>query len=268
MFREMVYQDKTTIYSLSIIVPIYKPGELLTRTLNSFRTQTFKDFEVIIVNGNPLDDKTGELNVYQEEGFNIQYISEVDNGVYDAMNKGIKSAKGNWLYFIGAGDEFYENTTLLKVSKYLTDEIDIVQGDIVIETSKITRYRDKLNGLVLLERNFCHQSIFYHKSVFDRIGIYNIAFPILADWDFNIRWFFNRSIKRYYIDEIICNFLRGGLSATITDSQFLKAKDSIIKTQLAVNDSIKNYLLVFCYYWFQKLSKGNRIRLKRMLGLT
>lgn len=252
-------------YTFSIIIPVYNAGNLLRNSLKSISNQTLADFEIVIVNGDPEDDVSQIIKEFAATELTIQLISEVDKGVYDAMNKGIKISAGKWLYFMGAGDEFYKENTLEMVSKHIKLSLEIIQGDIIIKDYHDKRYADRLDGLILLERNFCHQGIFFNKNVFQKIGDYSLSYPIYADWDFNIRWFFNRSIKRKYVKEVICNYLGGGLSSRNKDNKFLDGKWSIIKNHLLKNLSTINIFLVLSFSILKSLPKRNQRIVKKLL---
>jgi glycosyltransferase involved in cell wall biosynthesis len=226
--------------------------------------QEFTKWEILIVDNRSKDNTLQLVRNYNDARISI--LSERDNGLYDAMNKGIMNGKGNWLYFLGAGDTLYSNTLLSIIWKITKDSnIEIIQGDIVIKTK---RYRDKLSGIVLLERNFCHQGLFYKRTVFDKTGLYNLSYPILSDWEFNIRWFFNRKIKRLYINELLCNYMGKGLSSQKTDEKFHSDKDQIIKKQFHLNYSLQNIVLLQSFKIFMRLSKPRQKRLKNILQVS
>jgi len=254
--------------TLSIIIPTFKARDLLDRSLASIHNQSFKDFEVIVVDGFSEDGTIDIIEKYREQKLEVVFISEPDKGVYDAMNKGIKIANGEWLYFLGAGDTFYDNSTLSKLTKYFNSDFQIIQGDIIISSHKNTIYKDRLSGLTLLVRNFCHQGLFYRKAIFNLVGDYNLSYPIIADWEFNLRWFFNRKISRVYVPLIICDFLGGGLSANVRDNNFHKEKELIIRNLLKKNPKAVNYFLVLIYRVYESCSTKNKKRINRFLKIN
>src|ERR1700722_16529958 len=100
---------------LSIIIPTYNSQNTILTALQSIVKQSFDDFEIIIVDGLSNDDTVTIVKNFQDD--RIKIISELDNGIYDAMNKGIDRAKGDWLYFLGSDDRLYNDTVLEDVNK-------------------------------------------------------------------------------------------------------------------------------------------------------
>ncbi|MFZ6664542.1 glycosyltransferase family 2 protein [Peijinzhouia sedimentorum] len=253
--------------SLSIIIPTFKACDLLELTLASIASQDFKDLEVVVMDGYSEDGTKDVVEEYRKKNIEIVFVSEPDQGVYDAMNKGIKVAKGKWLYFLGAGDMIYKSDTLNTLAEYFDSDYQIIQGDIIIKSYKNTVYRDRLSGMGLLIRNFCHQGLFYRKSVFGLLGVYSLDYPIIADWEFNLRWFFNRKISRVYVPLIICDYLGGGLSSSIHDLKFHNDKNMIVNKLLKENPNVKNHLLVHFFNMYDSLSTKNRKRINRYFKL-
>ena len=188
----------------SIIIPTYNSATDIRRCLNSIASQNFSNFEVIIQDGSS-EDETLEI-IREVRGKNqsllIEVYSERDNGVYDAMNKAVLRSKGNWLLFLGSDDQLFESDTLKRVFS-LPLKTDIAYGNVkMLHSHHIYNGRFTL-GKILFEGNICHQAIFYKKSVFDSVGLYNPLYKVYADYDFNIRCFLNKSISKEYIGGII-----------------------------------------------------------------
>ena len=109
----------------SIITVNYNNREGLKRTIESVIHQTFRDFEFIVIDGGSTDSSAEVLKAYDEH---ISYwVSEKDNGIYDAMNKGIRKATGDYLNFMNSGDCFYDDDVLRNVTAYASDA-DIITG--------------------------------------------------------------------------------------------------------------------------------------------
>lgn len=213
---------------ISIIIPTYNSGKNLSLALDSIVDQTFKNFEIIIIDGLSNDNTIEIAQNYSKQHASIRIYSEKDEGIYDAMNKGIDKATGEWLYFMGSDDSFYETTTLHQFAN--RDEIldfEVVYGNV---------YSDYFNGSYdgvftyakVINQNICHQSIFFKKSVFKKTGKYNLKYKSYADWDHNIKWFFSSKISYTYIDQIIANFSYGGFSSVYDDKAFKSDKIFII----------------------------------------
>jgi glycosyltransferase involved in cell wall biosynthesis len=200
----------------SIIVPTYNSEKTLAVCMNSVMNQSFTDFEVLIIDA-VSKDKTLEI----AHGFNdsrIQITSEPDVGIYDAMNKGIRLAKGKWLYFLGSDDFLYDTTVLEIVYKKNREEsLDIVYGNV---NAIDCIYDGPFDFSKIQSKNICHQSIFYSKKLLIELGGYDLKYKVCSDYDLNLKWFFNKKYKAAYIDKIIANYTSNGFSCDNYDRKF------------------------------------------------
>ncbi|WP_052158152.1 glycosyltransferase family 2 protein [Lacinutrix jangbogonensis] len=204
-------KDKTPV--LSIIIPTYNSASTLSATLDSILNQTFKDVELLIMDGLSIDKTLEIATRYQKQFDNVFVYSEKDKGVYDAMNKGIDLSKGDFLYFMGSDDVFYNNTVLANMLTKGNVLFDFIYGSVEFKKSKrIHSGESSFNKLVWEQISICHQAIFYSRETFDTIGYYNLKYFIHADYDFNIRCFKNKAIKIKYVDSIVAIFNEAGLS--------------------------------------------------------
>lgn len=203
---------------ISIITITYNAARWLERTMLSVLAQTCKDYEYIIVDGG---SKDGTIDIVkrlepQFEG-RLSWCSEPDKGLYDAMNKGIARAKGDFLWFVNAGDEIYEPDTLAHILSATTADTDIIYGKACIVNAKGIKVSEHhkatppdlqrkhfLNGLVV-----SHQAILVRRSIAEE---YNTKYRICADYDWCIRAV-SDSRKNIYLDEYVCKFLTEGLSS-------------------------------------------------------
>lgn len=208
----------------SIIIPTYNSGLTLSVALNSVFNQTFTDLEVLVIDGLSSDNTLDIVKNYKKKFNNIRIYSENDQGIYDAMNKGIDLAMGEWLFFMGSDDSFYEPTTL----ELLINREELVNNDIVYGNVYSTYFNGSYDGLFtyskLMNQNICHQSIFFRKSVFNKTGKYNLKYKAYADWNHNISWFFSSKVSKIHIDQIIANFTYGGYSSVYDDKAFKSDK--------------------------------------------
>lgn len=202
---------------LSIVIPTYNSSKVIKRALDSIVNQTMQDFEVLVMDGASTDN-TGEIVAsYNDE--RIKFYSEPDKGIYDAMNKGIAKAHGEWLYFIGSDDWLLDNNVLQSVFSLDIDKYDVVYGDVESDLSEKNRGEWTL---YTLEYNRCHQAIFYRKTIFDKIGNYTLKYKIGADHDLNLKWFLNQEIKNVFINQKIAHFSSGGFSKEQGDDGFFE----------------------------------------------
>ena len=157
----------------------------------------------------------------REFGSRIAYsVSEKDNGIYDAMNKGIAASKGKWLFFLGADDQLYSGTIIEEI--FQADnlvEADLLYGDVEFTSNK-RRYGSSKNYRQLIEQNICHQAIFYRRELFTVYGSYNIRYPILADYEMNLRLFRQPAGRTKYVPAIVTLFNDKGASNVTIDRYF------------------------------------------------
>lgn len=201
---------------ISIVTICFNAKNIIEKTFLSILSQTFKNIEFIVVDGGSTDGTLEVIDKYRE---NISYfVSEPDDGIYDAMNKGIKAATGEFIIFLNANDVFYNEFVLEKVAKTLVEnpEVKILFGDADYisedqETSQIVSFEKINNIFSLLLNNICHQSIFYHKSLFENYAYYSSVYEIYADWDFNLKCFVQNKISAIYLPIVISKFKLGGI---------------------------------------------------------
>ncbi|MBK2297064.1 glycosyltransferase family 2 protein [Francisella philomiragia] len=231
---------------VTVITVVYNAKELLEGTILSVLEQAYPNIEYIIIDGGSTD---GTLEIIQKYQDRISsYISEPDCGIYDAMNKGIALAKGQWLNFMNAGDSFYSKDVLQKVFAHeFSQDIAVIYGNTDIG-HKILKYKSELNltdmaqGMML-----CHQSSFYR---LDSSIKYNLEYKICADQDFTMQYFKQGKSSRY-LDITISKYDLDGIS-----SQNL---NKILKEKLRINKSYRlSYIPVIKSYVISLLVKLRR----------
>ncbi len=206
---------------VSIITVCFNSREYIRQTIESVLNQSYKNIEYIIIDGGSTDGTVAIVKEY-EKLFNgrLKWVSEKDNGIYDAMNKGIALATGDIIGVLNS-DDWYENSAIEEVVKYAVDD-QIIYGNsmLISDTEKILSvpHKNCLNYTLTKGMPFCHQAAFIPKSLYDQIGKYDTEFNIVADYDFIYRCIEN-NIKFIYIDSILVNFRLGGIS----DRKFLKS---------------------------------------------
>lgn len=229
--------------SVSIVMATYNPGDALEETLHSIYSQTWRDYEIIVIDGGSSD---GTLNFLRSQGDRINcWISEPDEGVYDAYNKGIELARGEWVYFIGAGDVLAGDNVLERV---FSSPIrgNLVYADVLLGKGG-RRYDGKFSRFKICRRNICHQSIFYRRSLFRDLGKFEKKYRILADRAFNMKCFGDRRIRPVYLDMVVAVFKKGGLSDGGPDWEFDEDRLYLIRECFG-----RRYLLLMKAYQFQK----------------
>lgn len=220
---------------ISIITVCFNAKDTIEETFLSVINQTYKNVELVVIDGGSTDGTTEVIEKYGEK---ISYfVSEPDNGIYDAMNKGIKAASGDFIIFLNANDTFFNEKVLEKVAEALNKnpEAKLLYGDAEYVTedkksSQIVTNEKITNDFSLIFNNICHQSIFYNKSLFETFGLYTDEFKIYADWDFNIKCLVQNKIKAIYLPTAICKFQLGGACSTQSVKKLCKKeKKALIK---------------------------------------
>lgn len=212
---------------ITIIIPSFNAKYVIQQALQSIYAQTCRDFEVLVVDGLSTD---GSLKIIQNFAgrFDLQVIAEKDDGIYDAMNKGIRKAKGEWLYFMGADDLLVNEEVLKLIIPFLNKENDLVYGDSMWMPDRLTE-TGEWSYEKLLYQSINHQRIFYRKSLFEEFGSYNLHYKVASDLDLNIRFFCNEKIRKKYVPVLVALYHTGGFSSNRFDEKFWQNWDITIK---------------------------------------
>jgi len=200
---------------LSIITINYNNLLGLQKTVFSVVNQTYKDFEYIVIDGGSLD---GSEEFLKNQNSNIDYwISEPDKGVYNAMNKGIKKAKGEYLLFLNSGDHFSGLDVLKENYNYLKN-YDLVSFDLELigdGGKRIFSSPYNLRFYDLYKHTLPHPATFIKKELFEKIGLYDEKLKIVSDWKFFIIALFKYNSSYLKIKETIAVFYLNGISSKV-----------------------------------------------------
>lgn len=253
-FNFMTASDTTNQKMFSIILATYNCGRKVENTLQSIFSQNKDLFELIVLDAASTDNTLEYIKKYERD---LTLISEKDEGVYYAFNKGIDLATGNYIYFIGAGDCLRPGI-LEKVKEFLPLKTpSFVYGDCYFVKQK-TYNGKKFDSSLFIRDNLCQQGIFYHRAVFDIIGKFDLQYKILADWFFNLKCFLHSGINKQYIEQVIADYEEDGLSSEISrDPVFLKEFPLFVRKQFGIFKYIicKAFLMepyIFNFIYFKK----------------
>jgi glycosyltransferase involved in cell wall biosynthesis len=244
----------------SIIIPTFNSGSTLPDALNSISMQSMQDFQLIIIDGNSTDNTLQIIGECKMDPSKILVISEKDNGIYDAMNKGIKNSSGQWLYFLGSDDALVNSTVLRTLQQILvSDPVDMLYGNIIRKNDG-KKFGGEFNIMRLLtQHNITHQAILYKKTVFEKIGFYNLNYNVWADWEFNIRCFRHTELRRKYTDTDIAIYNNlSGLSSLEDDAVFKKELPKFYIQELNELRYSKEYKLGTRIYKFFNFISGKK----------
>ena len=231
---------------ISIITVAYNNKFGLEETIKSVIGQSYKDFEFIIRVGGSNDGTKELLESYSTK---IDYwISEPDKGIYNAMNKGIAKAAGQYLIFMNSGDRFSSPDILEKIAPHFGNE-DIIYGNAYYELEDRKKYEYRIPSKItvgsLLKEPICHQSAFFRKELFEKYGLYDEKNKIASDWTFMMDIFIHHNISQKYINEYISIFEKTGISNTNTDLSFSEQRRYLAEN---VSDEIQNMAKYFDEY--------------------
>lgn len=197
---------------VSIIIPVYNAERTLQRALDSAFAQTYLHKEIIMIDGASKDEST---TIIEANKAHITYsVSEKDNGVYSAINKGIDKAKGDWIYILGADDFLADKTVLEKIIQSISPENKLIFGNVKNEDVQhrlVPTLHVSAFGKMLYWKNSLHQqSAFYHRSLFNDFR-FDEKLKVLADYDFHLL-LLKQKISFTKTNEVIAHCEASGLS--------------------------------------------------------
>ncbi|MDA9305452.1 glycosyltransferase [Flavobacteriaceae bacterium] len=233
---------------ISVITISYNAEDTIEKTLKSIENQSYNNIEHIIIDGGSKDSTLEICNSFSHEA---KIISELDNGVYDAFNKGLKLATGDVVGFLNADDTFYnENSIQDIVDAFSNNETDIVYGnlDYVNEESKVIRNwisRPYEKGLVKKAWKPAHPTFYCKKEVYDRLGGYNDSFKIAGDFELCLRFLEINQVPSFYLNKKLVKMLVGGISNSALKSKWIIFKEDL--RALKINNISVNPVLFFLY---------------------
>jgi putative colanic acid biosynthesis glycosyltransferase len=204
--------------TLSIAIVTLNAKDTISKALESILHQTYKDYEIIVIDGKS-EDGTVELLKEHKKHISV-FVSEKDSGIYEAMNKALIFAKGEWIIFLGADDFFYSTSSLQEIFKNKNGFLksDIVIGNFIFKNKKVRNY---FNWRLLKGNSVNHQSVFYSQAVYKRFS-YDTNYKLASDYKLNLILY----LKKYtctYIDSTIAVFSDHGLSNNLKEISLLES---------------------------------------------
>jgi glycosyltransferase involved in cell wall biosynthesis len=248
--------------TFSIITVVFNGEKLIEGTIQSVLNQTYPNIEYIIVDGASKDGTMDIVNKYVDKQA-IRWISEPDKGLYDAMNKGLKMATGDFVLFLNAGDRLFDNKTLEKMAAQTTHETDILYGEtMLVDDSRrrvgirtamsVQKLPEKLTwqsmkqGMVV-----CHQSFLPKRTLTPQYIPNNLA----ADIDWVIKCLKNaKNIVNTHV--IVSEYLMGGMSKK-RHNQSLKDRYNVLKEHFGFIPNVLNHIFIIGRAFIFKLFNKN-----------
>lgn len=230
----------TKTMKISIITITYNSAKTFARALESVQSQTYKDIEHIIVDGASTDGTREMIEAYvqkvqKDKGQGtkeVRRVSEPDDGIYNALNKGIKMATGDIIGFLHSDDVFYSPDSIEKIARaFETEKADIVYGDLqYCKGNKVVRrWHSNTFNLRSLKYGWMppHPTVYVRKEVYEEVGLYDEWFRISADYDMIIR-LFQAGYKSYYIPSVLVSMETGGASNKDTKARLSKTQEDYL----------------------------------------
>ncbi len=212
-------------YLLSIVTVCYNAAKTISSTIESVLSQDVNNVEYLILDGKSNDNTLSIVNGYaaqfKQKGIDINIVSEEDSGIYDAMNKAAKIAKGKYVLYLNADDKLCNENVLSKVIEEIeSEECDVYYGDMISFSRGLYRYAKAKNvEYFKTSMPFCHQCVFTRRTILCKHP-YDLNFKLFADHDFYL-WCFLNGKKFKQMNFPISIYYSGGFSAK---AGFLKQK--------------------------------------------
>jgi glycosyltransferase involved in cell wall biosynthesis len=218
---------------ISIITVTLNSSKTLRATLDSLASQKYTDFELIIVDGVSTDNT---LEILTEFELNYNVLSEPDNGIYDAMNKGIKLAKGDIIGILNSDDFYATNDTLERIVKVFEEtnceclfgNLDFVSADNIDKVVRHWKSSPFVLGSFSKGWHPPHPTFFVLKEIYQKFGLFDTDLNISADFELMLRFLEVHKISNYYLDKTIVKMRYGGES-TKSLKNIIKGNKNIIK---------------------------------------
>ncbi|MEI6555552.1 MAG: glycosyltransferase family 2 protein [Paludibacter sp.] len=226
---------------LSVITINYNNASGLQKTMESVMNQTSFDFEYIVVDG---ASKDGSLEVIQKfeslkKDIKMRWISEADKGIYDAMNKGILLAKGEYIQFLNSSDSFVNETVVERMLKELKvksekNAVQILYGNMIKQLpDRIFRDRcfngEEITLLGMYTATLNHSPVLIKRILFDQFGLYDDKLKVVSDWKWYTQVIIHGGVKPEYVDIDVINFDMTGISSTNLDLTNREKKQEMYK---------------------------------------
>jgi glycosyltransferase len=214
---------------VSIITIVYNNQDFIETCIQSVLDQTYPNLEHIIIDGGSTDGTQAKIEPYKDKlGY---YISKKDNGLYDALNRGIKQASGDIIGILHSDDIYFNENSIQKVVEaFKKSSADLVYANgVFVDKNNIHKVKRIYDAKPYKKKylNFgwipLHTTIYVKKEVFDKYGLYDESYSIASDYEISLRWFEETKINKYFLNDWVVKMRLGGKS---TSSKFQKRKSN------------------------------------------
>lgn len=237
---------------ISIITIVYNSEALIERTINNVLSQSYPNIEFIIIDGGSNDET---INIVKKHEKNIAFWqSEPDKGLYDAMNKGLGKASGDYVWFINSGDLIYSENTVSEIFKNMDELPDILYGETNIvdenyqeigkrrlKAPEQLSWRSFRNGMMV-----CHQSILIKRDIAEK---YDIKYKRSADYDWVLKAL-RKTDKIKNTKQTLSKFLDGGVSKKTIPGSLKERFDIMVRNYGLMPTILQHFLIAIKFFWF------------------
>jgi len=235
---------------ISIVIATYNAAKYLQKCLNSIYNQQYKGINIIVIDGKSTD---GTVKILRDNTERIHFwLSEKDSGIYNALNKGLKYVKGNWVYFLGSDDELLPDFS--KLALELADSNTIYYSNVI---HKGMKRPGRVSNYYMAKVGIYHQAIIYPVAVFKKYQ-YTLKYKIAADYALNMGCFKDKAFRFEYKEYVITQYNHTGISSIEIDMPFEKDKSTLI---------LENFgLTIWLQFMFRQFKKVFYGPLKNLLS--
>jgi len=244
---------------VSIITICLNVADIIEDTIHSILEQDYCDIEYIIIDGNSSDNTIKIVNKYKEKIQKI--ISEKDNGIFDAMNKGYKLSSGHIINYLNAGDKFFNRETVSDVVQHFIEqkELDMTFGDVfLVENNRITGEQkySEASKQYLFMNYLCHQTIFVKRRILELTNGFSNAYKTHSDYEWILNITQNHKINTTYLKKKMCYFDMTGVSVYRADYKELrKIRKQYYGPRKAIYADLIRYYYNCYNYFFGMVNK-------------
>ncbi|MBR1702192.1 MAG: glycosyltransferase [Lachnospiraceae bacterium] len=227
---------------ISIITVTYNCRATIERTILSVLSQKYKNYEYIIIDGGSTDGTVEIIDKYRDRL--AYFISEPDDGIYDAMNKGLKRVSGDIVHFLNGNDYYYDANVLATIQKRFSEhtDVDVIIAKVMSDGKVCNTYLPGENISIYLDAHFPHQATFAKATLYTQYGDFDPEYSICADYDWILR-IYKSGRKLYWCDDIVVYYDTYGVSSSIkcVAEQYLVSKKYVSEMKIFLPVNVEDY---------------------------